>query len=243
MALEIVGAGFGRTGTLSLKYALEKIGFGPCYHMAELQAHPEHASMWAQAHRGEPVDWDVLFEDYRATVDWPSCNLWKEQAEYYPDAKVILSTRDPERWYESVHNTIYASTVMARESDDPGIRARGEWAFEIIWDKIFHGRMDDKAHVIDVFRAHEERVKAGLAAVVRIPWCRCARRPLPEGQHHRRLQRANKDGAEIRQGTCRQVLKWRSGGQDSLGIPRPRPGVGCSADPDHDAAQRFGMHE
>jgi hypothetical protein len=164
MALEIVGAGFGRTGTLSLKYALEKIGFGPCYHMAELQAHPEHASMWAQAHRGEPVDWDVLFEDYRATVDWPSCNLWKEQAEYYPDAKVILSTRDPERWYESVHNTIYASTVMARESDDPGIRARGEWAFEIIWDKIFHGRMDDKAHVIDVFRAHEERVKATIEA-------------------------------------------------------------------------------
>jgi hypothetical protein len=164
MALEIVGAGFGRTGTLSLKYALEKIGFGPCYHMAELQAHPEHVSMWAQAHRGEPVDWDVLFEDYRATVDWPSCNLWKEQAEYYPDAKVILSTRDPERWYESVHNTIYASTVMARESDDPGIRARGEWAFEIIWDKIFHGRMDDKAHVIDVFRAHEERVKATIEA-------------------------------------------------------------------------------
>ena len=162
MALEIVGAGFGRTGTLSLKYALEKIGFGPCYHMAEVQAHPEHVPIWAQAHRGEPIDWDALFEGYRATVDWPSCNLWREQADYYPNAKVILSTRDPERWYDSVHNTIYKSTVMARQSDVPEIRARGDWAFEIIWDKIFDGRMDDKDHVISVFHAHEQRVKATI---------------------------------------------------------------------------------
>ena len=162
MALNVVGAGFGRTGTLSLKYALEKLGFGPCYHMAELQSHPEHVSMWAQAHRGEPVDWDVLFDGYRAAVDWPSCNLWQEQAAFYPNAKVILSTRDPERWYESVHNTIFKSTVLARQSDDPRVRARGAWVFELIWDNIFHGRMDDKNHVIGVFRAHEEKVKTTI---------------------------------------------------------------------------------
>ena len=73
MTIEVIGAGFGRTGTLSLKLALETLGFEKCYHMLEVAAHPEHVSMWTAAGRGEPVDWDVLFTGYRATVDWPSC--------------------------------------------------------------------------------------------------------------------------------------------------------------------------
>ena len=96
MALEVIGAGYGRTGTMSLKLALERLGFVKCYHMQEVFMHPEHIPMWAAAHRGEPVDWAQLYEGYRASVDWPSCNLWQEHAALYPNAKIILSTRDPD---------------------------------------------------------------------------------------------------------------------------------------------------
>src|SRR5215470_15480875 len=96
MALKLIGAGLGRTGTLSLKAALERIGYGPCYHMIEILAAPERAH-----------DWDTIFHGYRATVDWPAAAFWCELADRYPDAKVLLSLRDADRWYESVMNTIY----------------------------------------------------------------------------------------------------------------------------------------
>ncbi|NJN52708.1 MAG: sulfotransferase family protein [Gammaproteobacteria bacterium] len=162
MALAIVGAGFGRTGTLSLKFALEKLGFEKCYHMMEVHQHPEHADVWSRAFRKERVDWDALFTGYRAAVDWPSCNWWREHAAYYPESKVILSTRDPDRWYESVRNTIYASTRDAMASADPAVRARGQWAHDLIWQGVFDGRMDDKAHVIAVLKRHEAAVKAAI---------------------------------------------------------------------------------
>jgi len=164
MTIEVIGAGFGRTGTMSLKLALEKLGYEKCYHMFEVFAHPEHVPEWSRANRGERVDWDKLFEGYRATVDWPSCNWWRELAEHYPDARVILSTRDPERWFESIHNTIYRFSAEALKSEDPTARAHGRWATEIVWDAVFDGRMDDKAHVLDVLRRHEATVKASLPA-------------------------------------------------------------------------------
>ena len=71
MNLEVIGASFGRTGTMSMKAALEELGFGPCYHMSELFRHPEHIGQWRAAMRGEPVDWERVLGDYRATVDWP----------------------------------------------------------------------------------------------------------------------------------------------------------------------------
>ena len=113
MGLEVIGAGFGRTGTLSLKLALEQLGFAQCYHMFEVMNHPEHVPLWRAAHRGEPTDWEALFAGYRAAVDWPSCNFWREQLDTWPDAKVILTQRDPERWYTSVMNTIWQSAGLA----------------------------------------------------------------------------------------------------------------------------------
>jgi len=107
MAIKVIGAGFGRNGTLSLKQALETLGFGKCYHMAEVFQHPEHVPVWRAAAHGKSVDWDAVFDGYQASVDWPSCSFWQEQMARYPDAKVVLSERDPERWYESVMNTIY----------------------------------------------------------------------------------------------------------------------------------------
>lgn len=157
MSLKVIGAGFGRTGTLSLKLALEQLGFDKCYHMMEVQ--PDHREVWARAHRGESVDYDALFEGFQATVDWPSCNLWQDQLKYYPDAKVILSLRDPESWYKSVMNTIYPTSTEAAVSDDENARAFGEWAVEVTWNHVFNGRFEDKAHAIDVFNRHNEAVK------------------------------------------------------------------------------------
>ncbi len=105
--LKIIGAGFGRTGTLSLKVALEELGFGPCYHMLEMFQHPEHIALWEAASKGHPVDWHQVFEEYQATVDWPGCAFYEQFMEAYPDAKVLLTVRDPDKWYESSQATIY----------------------------------------------------------------------------------------------------------------------------------------
>ena len=164
MSLKVIGAGFGRTGTMSLKHALEQLGVGPCYHMLEVGSRPEHAVEWARAHAGEAIDWDALFDGFQSTVDWPSCNWWREQRAAFPDAKILLSLRDGEGWYESVMNTIHATTVASLASDDEGVRRRGEWANEIIWKRVFDGRMDDRAHVIGCFDAHNEEVMRSVPA-------------------------------------------------------------------------------
>ena len=158
MSLKVVGAGFGRTGTLSLKFALEKIGFAKCYHMMEVHQQPAHRKLWQDAHQGKPIDWDALFEGYQASVDWPSCNLWREQLIQYPDAKVILSLRDPEKWYASVMATIYKGSNAGRNSEDESAREASRWVFEIIWQRVFEDRMEDKDYVIDIFNAHNQRV-------------------------------------------------------------------------------------
>jgi hypothetical protein len=108
--VEVIGAGFGRTGTLSLKSALETLGYGPCYHMTELMRNLSHADFWERAAeragRAEVVDWESLLGGYGATVDWPGCVFYGELARAYPGAKVVLSVRDPDSWYESFRATI-----------------------------------------------------------------------------------------------------------------------------------------
>ena len=193
MSLKVIGAGFGRTGTLSLKRALEQLGFDPCYHMMQLGRHPEHVALWRQVAAGAPVDWPSLFENYQATVDWPSCNYWEAQLAAFPGAKVILSERDPEAWYASIMNTIYPSSAAAREKaregSDPAALERSAMVYEVIWDGVFDGRMDDKAHVIDRYLAHNERVKRLLPSSKLLifnpadgwpPLCEFLRRPQPD---------------------------------------------------------------
>ena len=115
MTLRVVGAGLGRTGTLSLKLALEKLLGGPCYHMAEVFAHPEHVPVWHAAARGEPVDWRALFAGYRAGVDWPQGSFWPEIAQAFPDALVLLSVRDADSWWQSASETIFRGMHAAEE--------------------------------------------------------------------------------------------------------------------------------
>ena len=164
MTIKVIGAGYGRNGTLSLKMALEKVGFDKCYHMLELDQDKDEDLAWSALARGEAVDFDKLFEGYQASVDWPSCNFWREQLAWYPEAKVILSERDPERWYESIMNTIYPSSVAASKMTEPLMQRRSKMVFEVIWDGLFDGRMDDKDHVIGVYLAHNQQVKDEVPA-------------------------------------------------------------------------------
>ena len=165
MTIKVIGAGYGRNGTLSLKQALEKLGFDKCYHMMTLDQSKDEDLAWLKLHRGEQVDFEQLFEGYQASVDWPSCNFWREQMAAYPDAKVILSERDPEAWYASIMKTIYPSSVAMRDqvqsSPEPDHlwQRRSEMVFELIWDGLFDGRMDDKDHVIGVYLEHNQTVK------------------------------------------------------------------------------------
>ena len=118
--VKIIGAGFGRTGTASLKAALEHLGFGPCYHMLEVIAQPERIHDWERALDGEVSDWDSVLGGFQSTVDWPGCAFWRELLDAYPDAKVVLTVRDPQRWYDSTHETIYqfAQNPPAEAADD-----------------------------------------------------------------------------------------------------------------------------
>ena len=158
MSLRVIGAGFGRTGTLSLKFALEKLGFDACYHMLEVVGKPDHAEVWSRAARGESNDWDAVFEGYQAAVDFPSSRFWPELSKFYPQAKIILSLRDSDSWYKSVMNTIYPASVKALEVTEPEKRMQTSMVYEVIWDGIFHGRIEDEAYAKSVFEARNQKV-------------------------------------------------------------------------------------
>jgi hypothetical protein len=188
MVIEVIGAGLGRTGTTSLKAALEELGFDPCYE--DLFGHPEHVQLWEAAARGQSVDWNELFGGYRVATDWPACLFYEELMHSYPDAKVILTLRDPNRWYESTYNTLYlrqriASSAVFRCLRWLGLRqfdantflslvlragasvglfrpgmGRAAWLHDrLIWEEIFDRNLEDRQHAIEVFERHNEEVK------------------------------------------------------------------------------------
>jgi Sulfotransferase domain len=159
--LKIIGAGFGRTGTLSIKHALEAVGFNPCYHMTELFDKPGLDAQWDAIVRGEPADWHMVFKGYQATVDWPACTFYKELMQAYPHAKVLLTVRDPEKWYESVINTIYQ---VSHQNPDHALTVHGRMINALIWQGTFDGRIEDKDYAIAVFLRHNEEVKQQVPA-------------------------------------------------------------------------------
>lgn len=167
--VQVIGAGFGRTGTWSLKAALEEIGKGPCFHMVDLMPHPDRAAHFLAALNGEPNDWNATFEGYRATVDWPGCTFYKDIMATYPEAKVILSVRDSEKWYASAEKTIYALKEAAArgalEGDGPGAPPEVLLMIRtLIWDTTFQDRFADKDFAIGVFEAWNEEVKQTVPA-------------------------------------------------------------------------------
>jgi hypothetical protein len=164
--MEVIGAGFGRTGTMSLKVALEELGFGPCHHAIEVFDNPERAALWEAAARGERMDWDEVLAGYRSTVDWPACSFYDQLIDAYPEAKVILTVRDPERWYESVMDSIYAVHAGGGPADlppmaqtPPEILPARRMIDRIVFLDTFSNRVEDRGHAIAVFNAHNEEVK------------------------------------------------------------------------------------
>jgi len=156
--LEVIGTGFGRTGTDSLRLALDILGFGPCHHMRELLKDPEHNSLWRAVAQGTPPDWDLLLGGYRSCVDWPSAHYWPQLVEAFPQAKVILTWRSAESWWASFEQTILPRILAFTETDATPKSG------ELIGPKVFHDRPDDRDHCIAVYEANVAAVKKQVPA-------------------------------------------------------------------------------
>ncbi|MFI6292434.1 sulfotransferase family protein [Nonomuraea sp. NPDC050790] len=170
--MKAIGVGVGRTGTLSLKAALERLGLGPCFHGRHVLDHPERLPMWRAAAAGERVSWEAVFAGYASSVDWPGAAFWREILAAFPDAKVILTERDPEAWYASVSRTIYrmfgdgepdARVAEARRTV-PGLDVFTAFHRAMIWDGFFAGRFTDRAYAMAVYQEHNAAVRAEVPA-------------------------------------------------------------------------------
>lgn len=196
MSLDVIGAGFGRTGTLSLKLALELLGLGPCYHMAETSEHPEHDEEWLALAHGKSADFGAVLKTYRATVDWPGVFFWKRLIAENPKAKVVLTERDPEDWYESASNTIFArmesfAHALAEsqaQSLTPARRIHKMMVNAIIREQTFGGNFS-RDHAIHIFNEHNAEVRRTVPPQNLLvyeagqgwePLCAFLKRPAPE---------------------------------------------------------------
>jgi len=157
MALKLIGAGLGRTGTTSLKAALGKLGL-PCHHMSEVLANPQMMPLWVAAASGTP-EWDRIFSGYQATLDYPSCTHWRAIADHYPDAKILLTVRDPDKWFDSVNETIFSDAWVASTRGSPA---------KPFFDKLvyadFLDRIADRDFMTSYFRRWNEGVIASVPA-------------------------------------------------------------------------------
>jgi hypothetical protein len=166
MSLKVVGAGVGRTGTHSLKIALEQLLGGPCHHMVDVLVDPTQRSGWIDAIEGRPVDWDTVLAGYVAVVDWPGCSFWPELSAAYPDALVLLSTRDPESWYRSASNTIFQSLFDDVPPEyEPWAHAR----LQMLGDR-FSNSIDDPTAMMDAYERHNAAVRQGIPSDRLLEW-------------------------------------------------------------------------
>jgi hypothetical protein len=185
--LRVVGAGVGRTGTHSLKLALERLLGGPCYHMFEVLQHPDDIASWQRAAEGEMPDWHQLFADYRAAVDWPAAAYWRELAAAFPDAIVLLSTRPTDDWWRSANATIWA--VSRRPSPpDPVFRAQLAMVHRMLADR-FTPDWSDEGPSKAAYERHNEQVRSTVAPERLVEWqpgdgwerlCAALDVPMPE---------------------------------------------------------------
>jgi hypothetical protein len=171
--MRVIGAGFARTGTLSLCTALETLGFGPCYHMRDVMGDGRRVRQWLGIARGAPAEWGEVFAGYHSAVDWPVAAYWRPLADAFPRAKVILTVRDPYAWYDSARSTIWrirldpprgvrgaATRLLGTLS--PDLRAFLSMTQETVERPIFDGRLADREHAVAVFRRHVAEVQAAL---------------------------------------------------------------------------------
>lgn len=164
MPLRIIGAGVGRTGTESLKLALEFLLGGRCYHMLEVLAHPEAVAYWAAAGRGQMPDWEEVFDGYVAAVDWPVAAYWPELSAAFPDSPVLLSTRaSAEEWYRSASRTIFAL-------DPAKMPGAGDPAFVKGMFSRFTFELADPQAAMDAYEAHNRKVRESIEPARLVEW-------------------------------------------------------------------------
>lgn len=201
MPLKIIGAGFGRTGTASLYVALRQLGY-PCYHMFEVlqnKANKTHLRFWREvgnAPAGVQHDWEKVFANYTAAVDFPAAAVWRDLLAAYPDAKVILTLhpKGAAGWYESTYETIYAPQRMWQttvlEYTTPFGRNMADMSRKLIWGRALKDTMDDRDRAIARYNAHIDEVKAAVPQAQLLvfsadqgwaPLCGFLGLPVPEG--------------------------------------------------------------
>lgn len=168
MELKVVGAGLGRTGTHSLKVALERLLGGPCYHMVEVFGRPDQRDFWAAAVRGERVDWSSFLAPYRATVDWPAAAFWKELSLAAPDAVIVLSTREGAAWWKSASETIFAVLARGAGPDDGGLPELT--MIKALIEQRFTPEWQQRASAIAAYEAHNARVREEVPPGRLVEW-------------------------------------------------------------------------
>jgi Sulfotransferase domain len=171
MALRVVGAGLGRTGTASLQLALQQLLGGRCYHMGETFGRPDDIPVWHAAVKGTSPDWDAFLADFVATVDWPACAFWRELADANPDAIVLLSTRaNADAWWKSANDTIFQ--ISSRELPDdapPQFAAQIAMATDM-FAMTFTPAWADKAEAERAYDAHNAAVRAAVDPARLVEW-------------------------------------------------------------------------
>lgn len=219
MALRVIGAALPRTGTLSLKVALELLGFGKCYHMAELILNPEHAPLWAAA-PDRPEGLDPLWDRYQATTDFPGCTVWRQLADRFPDAKVILTRRSPDSWFESVSETVGQREhmeMMFASPVGPALKALDP----------FGADPTDRTAMVAAFERYGEEVRAAIPAERLLefsakdgwePLCAFLGVPVPDVPYPRINDRASNHGAGDRDFASFKFEEVQKMVRESLGI-------------------------
>lgn len=164
MVLEVISSGFGRTGTRSLKDALEILGFGPCHHMDEVLASPPQVALWQDIAAGKTIDIADLFTGYRSQVDFPGAHVWRESAARYPKAKVLHSVRPEEKWWNSFSQTIGKMNSIHRDLPlPPHIHDMLEVANDLFTQRTLGGDPTDRDACIAAFRTRQAEVEATIA--------------------------------------------------------------------------------
>ena len=178
--MKMIGVGFGRTGTMSLKAALEELGAGPCFHMIDLitgENKDHDLQHWIKIADGEPVDWTEVFDGWEATVDWPAASKWREIVDAFPGVPVLLNVRDFDGFYKSCANTILAVKEAAQAGELPEDANRDQPAPELwgvieklIWQGDFQGRFQDKEWVREMYWDRVETIKREVPADRLVYW-------------------------------------------------------------------------
>lgn len=201
MALQVIGSGFGRTGTRSLKDALDILGFGPTHHMEEIFGNPALVSDWQAAAAGQKMDWDAVFDGYGAQVDWPGCHYWRELAAHFPDARVLHSKRPDDLWWGSFSRTIgKLLAVYQTLSLPPHIRDMLNAGAKVVGEETFAGSWQDRDAALAAYHRREADVRAAIPADRLLvfdvadgwgPLCAFLNVPVPDAPFPRRNDRAD----------------------------------------------------